>query len=500
MSELDLSETGEAATPANIEPLWRGEAFLAGTKGRNARGGLPTAVTGISIDTRTLEQGDAFFAIAGDRFDGHNFITAAIRAGASVLVVAQSKLAALGMHQLPIIVVPDVLKALENLGRAARARSAAQIVAITGSAGKTTTKEALKSVLEKFGETHASPASFNNHWGVPLTLARMPKSSKFGVFEIGMNHPGEITPLVDMVQPHVSVVTTIAAAHLGQFESLDAIAEAKAEIFTGLVSGGTAVINGDIAQTQLLRTRAQEAKAGSILTFGQGSGNDTQLTDHTLTSGGSRFSALVSGGAVDANLRLPGRHQIQNMLALLTVVDLFGVDLPEAARALGGIAPGKGRGETHRIEVTGGKATLIDEAYNANPQAMEAMFEVMAATKVDGTKSGDGGRRILVLGDMKELGDKSASLHAALAAPIMNAGIDLVFTGGAEMQHLHEALPVDKRGAHAADAQSLAPLVKKALQPGDVIAIKASNSMKFASIVDALRGTPAKTVAGTKDS
>ncbi|MEO0496811.1 MAG: UDP-N-acetylmuramoylalanyl-D-glutamyl-2,6-diaminopimelate--D-alanyl-D-alanine ligase [Pseudomonadota bacterium] len=488
-----MSEAETEQLEAGSEPLWSGEAFLAGTKGRNSRGGLPPAVTGISIDTRTLSPGDAFFAISGDRFDGHDFITAAIRAGASVIVVAQSKLAALGMHQLPIVVVPDVLKALENLGLAARERSTAQIVAVTGSAGKTTTKEALKSVLSEFGKTHASPASFNNHWGVPLTLARMPSDAKFGVFEIGMNHPGEITPLVAMVRPHVSVVTTIAAAHLGQFETLDAIAEAKAEIFTGLVPGGTAVVNGDIPQTQLLRTRAQEAKAGAILTFGDAAGNDTQLTDVVLTATGSRFSALVSGGAVDVHLRLPGRHQVQNMLALLTVADLFGVELVAAAKALGGISAGKGRGETRKIQVQGGTATLIDEAYNANPQAMEAMFEVLATAKTDGS-----GRRLLVLGDMKELGDQSASLHAALAAPIAKAGIDLVFTAGEAMQHLHDALPKDLRGGHLQDAKGLAPLVQKSLQAGDVVAIKASNSMKFERVVNALSGTVADDAASSK--
>ncbi|MEO0635709.1 MAG: UDP-N-acetylmuramoylalanyl-D-glutamyl-2,6-diaminopimelate--D-alanyl-D-alanine ligase [Pseudomonadota bacterium] len=462
--------------------LWRGEAFLKGTGGRSVRGALPSRITGISIDTRTLEPGDAFFAISGDRFDGHDFISAAIRAEASVVVVAQSKLAALGMYQVPMVVVPDVLVALEKLGAAARDRSSAQIVAVTGSAGKTTTKEALKSVLSEFGATHASPASFNNHWGVPLTLARMPEDTKFGVFEIGMNHPGEITPLVRMVKPHVSVVTTIAAAHLGQFESLDAIAEAKAEIFTGLVAGGTAVINGDIPQTQLLRTRAREASAGAILTFGEGSVNETQLTDHTLTASGSRFSALVSGGAVDVNLRLPGRHQIQNMLALLTVADLFGVDLQQTAKALGEISAGKGRGETRRIDVeSGGKAMLIDEAYNANPQAMEAMFEVLSAARTEGE-----GRRVLALGDMKELGDQSAQLHAALAESIATAGIDMVFTAGPDMRHLHEALPTHLRGAHALDAEELAPLLKTALKPGDVVAIKASNSMKFSHLVDAL--------------
>jgi UDP-N-acetylmuramoyl-tripeptide--D-alanyl-D-alanine ligase len=466
----------------NYQPLWSGDDFLAGTKGRSARMDMPPAITGISIDTRTLEPGDAFFAIQGDQFDGHDFLTAAKKAGAACAVVAKGKLPALGAHQMPLVVVPNVLEALEHLGRAARERTSARICAVTGSAGKTTTKEALRHVLEGAGRTHASPASFNNHWGVPLTLARMPRDTEFGVFEIGMNHPGEITPLVAMVRPHVSMVTTIAAAHLGQFASLDAIAEAKAEIFTGMVDGGTAVINGDIDQTELLKTRAKQAKSGSILTFGEGSQNHTQLTGKTMSSTGSRFSALVSGGAIDVILPLPGRHQIQNMLGLLTTCDLFGVDLQLAAERLSKLHAGKGRGETSKIRLPDGSATLIDEAYNANPQAISALIEVLA-----GTKPGGDGRRILVLGDMLELGDHSRKLHEDVAGEVMSAGIDLVFSAGPEMKYMHDALDASVRGGYAADAAALVPLLKSALKAGDIVAVKASNGMKFGQLVEALK-------------
>ncbi|RUW56326.1 MULTISPECIES: UDP-N-acetylmuramoylalanyl-D-glutamyl-2,6-diaminopimelate--D-alanyl-D-alanine ligase [unclassified Mesorhizobium] len=486
--------------------LWTSEALVAATDGRPL-GPMPEGISGISIDSRSLQPGDAFFAIKGETMDGHDFVTAAIKAGAGVLVVAEGKLPSLGRLTAPIIVVEDVLVALEKLGVASRARSQAKIIAVTGSAGKTTTKEALRHVLSAVGKVHASAQSFNNHWGVPLTLARMPDDCDYAVFEIGMNHPDEIRPLVKMVRPHVAIVTMIAAAHLGFFRNLDEIARAKAEIFEGLEPEGAAVLNRDDARFKLLDKMAQAAGVEHVYGFGENARSTFKLVKCELHADHSDIAARISGHDMIARIGAPGRHMVQNVLAVLGAAHLVGADLDKVALALADLSAERGRGKRHVLRhpggptsgqpgspMHGGPITLIDESYNANPASMAAAMALLNATPVTGE-----GRRIAVLGDMLELGDHSAKLHAALADLIVGTGTRTVFLGGPEMRSLAEALPDDIRTEYRAGVEELKPLLLAALRPGDVVMIKSSKGIGFAKLVDALLGKfPAETTTSNQ--
>ncbi|BAB48905.1 UDP-N-acetylmuramoylalanyl-D-glutamyl-2,6-diaminopimelate--D-alanyl-D-alanine ligase [Mesorhizobium japonicum] len=468
--------------------LWTSDALVAAMDGRPL-GPMPEGISGISIDSRSLQPGDAFFAIKGEAMDGHDFATAAIKAGAGVLVVAEGKLPSLGRLTAPIIVVEDVLVALEKLGVAARARSQAKIIAVTGSAGKTTTKEALRHVLSAVGKVHASAQSFNNHWGVPLTLARMPDNCDYAVFEIGMNHPDEIRPLVKMVRPHVAIVTMIAAAHLGFFRNLDEIAKAKAEIFEGLEPEGAAVLNRDDGRFKLLDKMAHAAGVEHVYGFGENARSTFKLTKCELHADHSDIAARIGGHDMIARIGAPGRHMVQNVLAVLGAAQLVGADLNKVALALADLSAERGRGKRHVLRHPGGPITLIDESYNANPASMAAAMALLNATPVTGE-----GRRIAVLGDMLELGDHSAKLHAALADLIVGTGTQTVFLGGPEMRALAEALPGDIKMEYRAGVEQLKPVLLAALKPGDVVMIKSSKGIGFAKLVDALLGKyPAET-------
>jgi UDP-N-acetylmuramoyl-tripeptide--D-alanyl-D-alanine ligase len=344
-------------------PLWTLEAFVSAMDGRVV-GRAGAGIVGISIDSRTIGPDEAFFAILGDARDGHDFVEAALARGAGVCVVAEEKLGALPTDGR-YVVVDDVLDALRRLAVAGRARTDARIVAVTGSVGKTSTKEALRHVLAAQGKTHASVASYNNHWGVPLTLARMPADCAFGIFEIGMNHAGEITPLVALVRPHVAVVTTVAPVHLEFFHDVEAIAEAKAEIFSGLEAGGAAVVDGDVAQAHIL-VAAAEARGARIVRFGIGEGFEAHLERASLQAETSTVMATVLGEPITYKIGAPGMHVVKNSLAVLASAALVGADLARAGLALADMAPPKGRGERHVLRLGHGEAVLIDESYNAN--------------------------------------------------------------------------------------------------------------------------------------
>ena len=460
--------------------LWTADALVEATGGR-PHGQLPAGVGGISIDTRSLQPGDAFFAIKGEKMDGHDFATAAVKAGAGVLVVAEGKLPALGRLTAPIIVVPDVLAALEKTGRAARERSRAKIVAVTGSAGKTTTKEALRHALSAVGTVHASDKSFNNHWGVPLTLARLPQDCDFGIFEIGMNHPGEIRPLVKMVRPHVAIVTLIAAAHLGHFRNLDEIAQAKAEIFEGLEPGGAALLNRDDQRYKLLARLAKARGIKRVFGFGEDARADFRLLDCVLAADSSTIRARIGDAEIEARIGAPGRHVVQNALAVLGAASLVAADVGKVAEALGSVEAEQGRGRRHRLKHPGGAFTLIDESYNANPASMQAAMALLGATPVEA-----GGRRIAVLGDMLELGNHSAKLHASLAEPVKTSGADLVLLAGPEMKALADVLPEGVAGEYRGDAEALKPVLLDAVRPGDAVMVKSSKGIGFSKLVDAL--------------
>ncbi|EHH08393.1 UDP-N-acetylmuramoylalanyl-D-glutamyl-2, 6-diaminopimelate/D-alanyl-D-alanyl ligase, partial [Mesorhizobium amorphae CCNWGS0123] len=444
---------------------------------------MPEGISGISIDSRSLQPGDAFFAIKGEVMDGHDFATAAVKAGAGVLVVAEGKLPSLGRLTAPMIVVQDVLAALEKLGVAARARSNARIIAVTGSAGKTTTKEALRHVLSAVGKVHASAQSFNNHWGVPLTLARMPADCDYAVFEIGMNHPDEIRPLVKMVRPHVAIVTLIAAAHLGFFKNLDEIAKAKAEIFEGLEPDGAALLNRDDGRWKLLDKIARAAGVEHVFGFGENARSTFKLVKCELHAGHSMITARIGGQDVAARVGAPGRHMVQNALAVLGAAQLVGADIGTVASALANLSAERGRGKRHVLRHPKGQITLIDESYNANPASMQAAMALLNATPVSGE-----GRRIAVLGDMLELGDHSEKLHAALADLIVGTETRTVFLGGPEMRALADILPDEIDTEYRAGAEELKPLLLSALKPGDVVMVKSSKGIGFSKLVEALLG------------
>ena len=463
-------------------PLWEFDAFAAAVGGVVlGPGGRP--VTGISIDSRTIAPGEAFFAIRGDRFDGHAFASAAIANGGSVAVVARDRVSELNgaADKGTVIAVDDPLAALERLGRAARARTAAKVVAVTGSVGKTGTKEMLRAALEPSGRVHASVASFNNHWGVPLTLARMPADSEFAIFEIGMNHPGEIIPLVDMVRPQVVIITAVEPVHLAQFESVEAIAEAKAEIFTGVEPGGAAVLNRDNPHFVFLHQRAIENGIERVVGFGEDPQAEVHLDKVALNGICSCVSASVFDVPVTYKIGMPGRHLVQNSLAVLATVHLLHADLARAALALANLHAPKGRGRRHTLTLRDGEAVLIDESYNANPTSMRAAIALLGAAPVIGR-----GRRIAVLGDMLELGPEAEAFHKQLAAPLVEAGVDQVFCAGPLMHELWKALPHRCRGAYAETAGQLETILPGAIAPGDVVMIKGSFGSRMGPVVEAL--------------
>ncbi len=460
-------------------PLWTVDQMADAMRAERANA-PPTSVIGISIDSRTIAPGEAFFAIAGDRHDGHDFVTAALDKGAGLAVVAAEKRAALPANA-PLLVVADVLEALRDLARAARARSNAKIAAITGSVGKTSTKEALRLALRADGEAHASSASFNNHWGVPLSLARMPETARYGVFEIGMNHPGEITPLTWLVRPHVAVVTAVEPVHLEFFDGIAGIADAKAEIFLGVEPGGAAVLNRDNPYFARLKRRATQAGIAHIVGFGEHARAQARLIKCVVQPNGSTVEADILGNRVAYRIGAPGRHLVLNSLAVLAAASLLGADLALGALALAQQTPAPGRGVRLPIEVPGGTALLIDESYNANPTSMRAALALLGDAPL-----GPRGRRIAVLGDMLELGPAGADLHRELAAPIAAHTIDLVFCAGPLMAALWEALPANRRGAYAATAEDLEAEVAGALRAGDAIMVKGSLGSRMGPIVKSL--------------
>lgn len=421
-------------------------------------------VSGISIDTRSLQPGDLFVALSGAR-DGHEFVEAAFAKGAAAALVSRP---------MPgnVILVPDVLKGLEALGRAARARSPAKAVAVTGSVGKTTAKEMLRRTLEAFGTVHAAEASFNNHIGVPLTLARMPRDTDFGVFEIGMNHPGEIAPLAALVRPDVAIVTCVDRAHLGLMGSELAIAKEKASIYAALAPGGKAVMPGETAYLQMLRETVPAGHCALLF-----NGPEARVLDLQSSPETSEIAAEILDHKVYFRLAAPGRHMASNALAVLTAAAALGLDIEKAAAALSGFAPYAGRGARRELVLPdGGKILLLDESYNASGASMRAAFSVLKLQP---------GRHVAVLGDMLELGEHAQAEHLALA-PALRESADVVFAAGPCCGALFESLPRAMQGAHAPDAATLAPMVKAALRDGDAVLVKGSLGSRMRDVISAL--------------
>jgi UDP-N-acetylmuramoyl-tripeptide--D-alanyl-D-alanine ligase len=450
--------------------------------------GPPTAAMtqdagGVSIDTRTLKPGDLFVAIKGDTHDGHDHVARAFEAGASAALVARDVGAG------PLFVVDDSLRGMERLGQAARRRNTGRILAITGSVGKTSAKEMARTALSAVGPTHASAASFNNHWGVPLSLARCAADVRFAIFEIGMNHSGEIEPLVGMVRPQVAIITTVEPVHLEFFSGIEAIADAKAEIFTGVEPGGAVVLNRDNSQFARLQRRAKKLGISRIVSFGADNKSDARLLDVSLHAACSAVHAEILGQEITYKLGVPGRHMAMNSLAVLTAAALAGADLALAALALSQLEPTTGRGARRVLELANGEAVLIDESYNANPASMAAALNVLGQAQV-----GPHGRRIAVLGDMLELGPTGPALHRGLAEAVKANHIDLVYCCGPLMRNLWDALSTGMRGGYADSAASLEAQAVQAIRAGDAVMVKGSLGSKMKTIVNALeKRFPGKT-------
>jgi UDP-N-acetylmuramoyl-tripeptide--D-alanyl-D-alanine ligase len=464
-----------------------------------ATGGRVTAdwqASGVSIDTRTLQKGDLFVALKDVR-DGHDFVAQALDKGAAAALV--SRLPVGVAEDAPLLIVSDVLKALADLGKAARARTKARVVGVTGSVGKTSTKEMLRAILSGQGRTHAAEASYNNHWGVPLTLARMPADTEFAVIEIGMNHPGEIAPLARLARLDVAMITTVAPAHLESFDSVEGIAHEKASIFDGLVPGGTAIFNADVATSPLLAAKAKEVGAKPVA-FGTAADTDYWLIEARLCDEATVCRATRRGDPLLFKVSSPGRHFALNALAALAAAEALGADPMIAAHDLGRWQPPAGRGQRERIVLDIVEETffdLIDDAFNANPASMAAALDVLiATTPTDGIGRVGGGRRIAVLGDMLELGPTEAALHAEIARHPGLEAVSTLHCVGPRMRALHAALPRRQRGEWVEAAPELASRARSLVDAGDILLVKGSKGSKVSLVVDALRkmgqGTPPK--------
>jgi UDP-N-acetylmuramoyl-tripeptide--D-alanyl-D-alanine ligase len=429
--------------------------------------------------------------------NGHDFVEQAFSKGAAAALVGETFPEGTASGSGPLCRVPDTLKALEKLGVYARQRTQARIIAVTGSYGKTSTKEALKHVLSAFGKTYATERSFNNHWGVPLSLARLPKEADYGIFEIGMNHSGEIGPLSKMVKPDVALITTVDPAHIGHFDSLDDIATAKAEIFQGLIFDGAAVINYDNFYFEYLNDMAFLGGAAQAFNFGAQPGADIRLLQTEASSEGLEVTASIQGRKVNYTLPAHGRHWAYNSLAIIGVILALDLEVEKAIKAFAGIQPVEGRGKHHKIAFGKGALHVIDESYNAGPVSMRCAIEVLGQLQPV-----EGGRRIAVLGDMLELGKATEDYHRELADILKANAVDLVFTSGANMQLLYQSLDSAMQGAHNDDVRNLAEIVRTRVQAGDIIMIKGSRGQRqlrgrmYAVVETLLAGTDAFSQTG----
>ena len=463
---------------ANIAAALWSAAEAAQATGGESRG--EWRADGVSIDSRTLAPGDLFVALKGPNHDGHDHVSQAF--GAQAVAAMVERAPDIESAETPLLIVPDSLEGLWALAKAARARSAARIVAVTGSVGKTGSKDLIARALATAGPVSVSAGNLNNHIGAPLSLARLPAEAAFGVFELGMNQPGEIAPLARLARPHVVLVTNVEAVHTEFFSDVDAVAEAKAEIFAGLEPEAVAVLNRDNKYFDVLEARARAAGAARIIAFGRGANSEARLVDWSPDREGGQVEADICGTRCFYRLALSGEHWALNSVAALATAVVAGAPLGEAAKSLVLQRAQPGRGARHHLALPGGAFELIDESYNASPAAVRA-----AILNMKNIQPGPGARRIAVLGDMLELGTGAAEAHAALAPLLKETGVDLVFTVGALMSHLYAALPNRLRAGQAENSDDLLPALRVALQPGDVVLIKGSLSVNMRLLVDALK-------------
>ena len=433
--------------------------------------------SGVTFDSRAVGKGDLFFAMTGENTDGHGFVADALSRGAAAAIVSRDVPEAKGN----LVKVADTMKALVALGHAGRTRSNARVASVTGSVGKTSTKDALRAMLSAQAPTSASAASFNNHVGVPISLARLPREARYGVFELGMNHPGEIEPLARQVEAHVGVITNVGPAHIGHMGSEEAIADEKASLFAGMRPGAVAVLNRDNRHYRRLVDRAKGFGVSRIVAFGKDAAADARLVACDLQDTGSTVVANLHGRRIEYRLGAAGEHQVLNSLAALAVVEALGADVLKAAATLAEVKATPGRGARRRLKFGAGTIELLDESYNANPASMAAMLAVLARTE-----PAPGGRRLLAMGDMRELGEDADAFHAGLATAVAASGASQVFLCGPHMQALWSKLAAAQKGTHRPDSASLAGEVAAALKAGDVIAVKGSLGSKMKNVVDAI--------------
>ncbi|WP_277023462.1 UDP-N-acetylmuramoyl-tripeptide--D-alanyl-D-alanine ligase [Paracoccus hibiscisoli] len=451
--------------------LWTAEDAAAATGGRATS---DWTATGVSIDTRTIAPGDLFVALQAGR-DGHDFVAQALAKGAAAALV--SRIPEGVSPDAPLLIVADVLAALEDLGRAGRARMAGRVIAITGSVGKTSTKKMARVALAGQGVIHAAEASYNNHWGVPLTLARMPSDTDFAIIEIGMSNPGEIAPLSRMARPHVAMITTVAAAHLEAFGAIEGIAHEKGAIFEGLQPVGHAILPEDLPVTQILRDCADRAGA-VVVGFGDhGSARPLRIVPQ---DGALSCHARILGDTLAFTLPTTGRHFAMNAVGVLAALSVAGADVAQAAAHLSDWHPPQGRGAVEDL----GDIRLIDDAFNANPTSLSAGLATLAGLQ--------GGRRVAILGDMLELGADEAAMHRAVADDPAMAEVDLVHCAGTRMRHLFDALPEGRRGLWTETAAELAAIAPDLIRAGDIVLVKGSKSSRISAVVGALRARAAQ--------
>jgi UDP-N-acetylmuramoyl-tripeptide--D-alanyl-D-alanine ligase len=438
---------------------------------------IPFEAEGVTFDSRAVGKGDLFFALSGETTDGHGFVADALSRGAAAAVVSRDVEGARGT----LVRVPDTMKALVELGRAARRRSKARIASVTGSVGKTSTKDALRAMLSAQAPTSASVASYNNHVGVPVSLARLPRDAQYGVFEIGMNHPGEIEPLARQVEAHVGVVTNVGPVHIGHMGSEEAVADEKGCLFAGMAEGAVAVLNRDSHHYERLVGKARHFGVSRIVGFGRSEAADARLVSCNLQDSGSEVAALLHGRRIEYRLGAAGEHWVLNSVAALAVVEALGADVSSAAATLAGVKASPGRGARRMLKFGNGTIELLDESYNANPVSVKAMLAVLARTEPQ-----PGGRRILALGDMRELGEGADGYHAGLADAVAASGAAQVFLCGPHMQALWQKLAPAQRGVHRPDSAALAGDLPAVLRAGDVVAVKGSLGSKMKIVVDAI--------------
>lgn len=457
---------------------WTGDEVLKATGGT---GPGDWVAEGVSIDSRTVERGNLFIALAGEHFDGHAYVASALEQGAEAALVNAIPE---GVDARRCIIVSDTEEALQKLGIFSRTHTQARIIGVTGSVGKTGCKEMLKASLTQDYSVYATKGNLNNHLGVPLSLANMPANTEIAIFEMGMNHAGEITKLTEWVRPDIAIITTIEAAHAEFFDSIEAIADAKAEIFTGMGGQGVAILNADNAQYERLKRKAVARGLDRVLSFGTGTQLHCRMLDYRFTETGSEVEADIAGTPIHYHLGTIGSHWALMSVAVLAAIDALGLDLARAAAALAHFREPEGRGNIAKLRIKGGHLRLIDDSYNASPASMEAAFEKLYALKL--AERGEC-RTVAVLGDMLELGEEAKSLHLALVPALINNQLDLVFAAGRFMQDLYYSLPETMQGDYDPTAAGLAPKVVKKLKDRDIVLVKGSHGSKMHSVVKAIK-------------